>query len=83
MSLVKTADQAMKYEQDGKQTVSDFATVERRAYKKLVRRHSTIYTLWLLAVKHRVGLLAAGNIILVANWIFPEWPQLVLGLIGK
>lgn len=83
MSLTKTADQAMKYEQSGKEAISDFAAVERKAYKKLITKHSTIYTLWLLAVKHKVGLLAIGNMVLVANWIFPAWPQMVLGLIGK
>jgi hypothetical protein len=61
----------------------DGRTVAKKAYKMAVNRHSTIYTLWLLAVKHKTGLLVTGNIILVMNWALPEWPSMVLGLIGK
>lgn len=39
--------------------------------------------LWLLVKRHKIALLAIGNIILVLNWILPEWPQMVLGLFGK
>jgi hypothetical protein len=61
----------------------DGRTVAKKAYKQAVNRHSTIYTLWLLAVKHKTGLLVTGNIILVMNWALPEWPAMVMGLIGK
>lgn len=83
MSLQKSAAQAMQYEASGKTEVSNASDVMRKAYKREVAKRSTIYTLWLLAVKHKVALLAIGNIILVLNWALPEWPQMVLGLIGK
>jgi len=72
----------MQYETTGKQDI-DARALNSKAYRSAVTRHSTIYTLWLLANKHKIVLLAVGNVILVANWVFPEWPQLVLGLIGK
>lgn len=81
--LVNTKTDGMKYEVTGKQNVSDPRAVSNKVYRKAVNQHSTIYTLWLLAVKHKVGLLAIGNIILVLNWALPEWPQLLMGIIGK
>ena len=61
----------------------DGRTIAKKAYKQSVNRNSTIYTLWLLAVKHKIGLLAIGNIVLVLNWVFPEWTTFVLSLLGK
>lgn len=83
MSLTKTAGQAMQYEATGKKQATDTRAIMQKAYKSAVVNHSTLYTLWLLALKHKVGLLAVGNIILVLNWALPEWPAMVLGLIGK
>lgn len=81
MSLVKT--DGMKYEAAGTETATDGRAIMRKAYKKAVVNQSTAYTLWLLAVKHKVFILGLGNIILVLNWALPEWPAMVLGLIGK
>lgn len=61
----------------------DGRTVAKKAYKQAVNNRSTTYTLWLLAVKHRVALLAIGNIVLVLNFALPEWPAMMLGLFGK
>lgn len=50
---------------------------------KIAERVGSARLLWLLVYRHRVGLLLIGNIVLVLNWVFPPWPQIVLGLIGK
>lgn len=55
-------------------------SVASKAYKQAVNSRNTFYTLWLLALKHKVGLLAAGNIILLLNWAIPGWPQMVISL---
>lgn len=67
----------MKYEVAGKKEVSDPKAVERKLYANSVNQTSSLYTLWLLAWKHRVGLLAMGNVILVLNWAIPEWPTML------
>lgn len=36
--------------------------------------------IWLLIRRHKVCLLAIGNVILVLNWAIPMWPQFVLSL---
>lgn len=36
---------------------------------------------WLLAKRHKVALLAIGNVVLVLNWAFPAWAELVKSLI--
>jgi hypothetical protein len=83
MSLVKQEVAPSDFIDSDAPSKVDGRTVAKKAYKQAVNRHSTIYTLWLLAVKHKVGLLMVGNIILVMNFILPEWPQMALGLIGK
>jgi hypothetical protein len=83
MSLVKQEVAPSAFIDEPTLSKVDGRTVAKKAYKQAVNRHSTIYTLWLLAVKHKVGLLMVGNIILVMNFILPEWPSMALGLIGK
>lgn len=83
MTLVKEGALDGKYIDTPQLSKVDGRTVAKKAYKQAVNNRSTFYTLWLLAVKHKTGLLVMGNIILVLNWAFPEWPQMVLGLIGK
>lgn len=76
MSLTKTVD-GMRYEAAGKKDISDPKAIDRKAYARNVEKHNSAYTLWLLACKHRVGLLTTGNIILVLNWAIPEWPTII------
>lgn len=83
MSLAKPEVAPSQYIDTPQLSKVDGRTVAKKAYKQAVNNRSTIYTLWLLAVKHKTGLLMTGNIILVLNWALPEWPQMVLGLIGK
>lgn len=84
MSLVKSEVAPSAYiDEATAPSKIDGRTVAKKAYRQAVNRHSTIYTLWLIAVKHKVGLLMVGNVILVMNFVLPEWPSMVLGLIGK
>ena len=83
MSLAKPEVAAGAYIKTGKTEASDLTSILRKEYKKQVNNRSTIYTLWLLAVKHKVGLLMVGNIILVLNWAMPEWSQAVLSLVQR
>lgn len=78
---MKTASQAMQYEAAGSKKASKGAG--KRATIKLAEQLSTPSLIWLLVKRHKVAILAIGNLVLLANFIFPEWPQLVLGLIGK
>lgn len=50
---------------------------------KIAERVGTFRLAWILVYRHRVGLLLIGNIVLLLNWVFPPWPDLLLGLIGK
>lgn len=73
----------VKFIETGKKEISNPAQVNRKMYRRTVENHSTTYTLYALAMKHKVFLLSIGNIVLVLNWVFPAWTQLVLSLIGK
>lgn len=57
------------------------AAIARKAYRKAVNDRSSVYTLYLLAAKHKIGLLAIGNIILVLNWAFPAWPEVIKSIV--
>lgn len=83
MSLVKQEVAPSAYIDSVKLTKTSGKAVVNKAYRQAVNNRNTTLTLWLLAMKHKVALLAIGNIILVLNWMLPEWPQMVLGLIGK
>jgi hypothetical protein len=83
MSLAKQEVAAGDYIDSNNTIKFNGRAIARKAYKQAINRNSTFYTLWLLAVKHKTGLLVTGNIILVMNWALPEWPAMVMGLIGK
>jgi hypothetical protein len=46
-----------------------------------LERMSSFAIVWFLVKRHKLGLMAAGNIILVLNWAFPAWTELVKSLI--
>jgi len=77
MSLVKTipVKNAMKYEEVKPKRVDGKAV----ALKYASELH-TSSLIWLLIKRHKVGILAAGNVILVLNWAFPQWIELVRSL---
>jgi hypothetical protein len=55
----------------------------KKARKLTLDSYSTSAMLWHLVKRHKVALLAIGNIVLVLNWALPEWTSMVLGLIGR
>lgn len=78
MSLAKT--DGLKYEATPKTSSRPNG---KATAVKIAGQVGTPSLIWLLVKRHKVALLAIGNIILVLNWMLPEWPQMVLGLIGK
>lgn len=76
--LVNTKTDGMKYEVTGNKAVNG-----KRASVKIASQLSTSALIWILVKRHKVGLLAIGNVILVLNFVFPEWTQFALSLIGK
>lgn len=44
---------------------------------------STASLIWLLVKRHKVAILALGNIILVLNWAIPAWFDIVLSLFSS
>lgn len=71
-SLTKTAH-GMAYEHIGTKGVKD---VDLMAIK-MAQQLATSRLVWLLVKRHKVAILAIGNIILVLNWAFPAWPTFV------
>lgn len=79
MSTTKT--DGMAYEATGTKTVSK--NTGKKTALKIANQVGTPSLLWLIVKRHKVGLLMIGNIVLVLNFVFPAWPDLLLGLIGK
>jgi hypothetical protein len=61
---------------------SDTSTISKNIAVKAASTLSTPRILLLLANRHKVALLATGNIVLVLNWAIPAWPEMVKSLIG-
>lgn len=62
-----------------------FKVNTKRSAKKVKENElnnlSSFSIAWFLIKRHKVGLLTIGNIILVLNWAFPAWTELVKSLI--
>ena len=71
MSLTKTMD-GMSYELTGKKKVSNPKAVALKVASEV----STLSLLWLLVKRHKVALLAVGNIVLLLNWTLPQWLEI-------
>lgn len=74
MAQTATLD-GMKYELSGTKKSSG-----KRVAVKAAEQLSTLGLLWIVVKRHKVGLLAIGNVVLVLNWVFPEWIELVKSL---
>lgn len=74
MSDTKTVD-GMTYEHIGARKINS-----KRAATKAAEMLSTSAILWLLVKRHKVAILATGNVILVLNWAIPAWPNIVRSL---
>jgi hypothetical protein len=61
---------------NGKRALDISNKVLVNAAKKL----PTYRLLWIIIVRHKVAILAIGNIILVLNWAVPAWPEIVKSL---
>ena len=69
----------MKYEPTGSRKPS--TGTSKRVALKVADELGTASLLWLLAKRHKVFLLSLGNAVLVLNWAFPEWTQVVKSII--
>lgn len=70
---------AMRYEQTGTKDIKDVHGVAIKMAESL----TTSRLVWLLVKRHKVGLLAIGNIVLVLNWAFPAWTSFVASLFQR
>lgn len=71
MSQAKTA--GMKYELAGNTSTTNGKAITL----KVAAQASTASLLWILLKRHKIVLLAIGNIVLVLNWAFPAWTSFV------
>lgn len=49
--------------------------------KKIIEDQTTLSLIWVIIKRHKVGILAIGNIVLVLNWVFPAWFDVLRSLI--
>ena len=73
--MSKTASQAMEYEVAGTKKAS-----AKGVAVKAAETLSTPHLLWLVVKRHKVALLAIGNVVLVLNWLVPAWPEMLRSL---
>ncbi len=71
----------MKYEPT-KRTKKPSNSAVKNEKQRILNDFGTPYILWHLVKRHKVFLLAIGNIILVLNWAVPEWTDILLGITG-
>jgi hypothetical protein len=76
MSNNKTSSKAMGYELTGTKGVKDTGAMLVRAAEQV----GSFRLLWILLRRHKVGLLAIGNVVLVLNTMVPAWPEIVKSL---
>lgn len=67
--------------EDAPKTITPSKGTAKKQCLKIADQLGTGSLVWLLVKRHKVALLALGNVVLVLNWAFPEWPQLVRSLI--
>lgn len=68
MTLTNSKTDGMAYAITGKKE-SDGKQLAVKGAQSL----STPRLIWILAVRHKVAILAVGNVVLVLNWAFPAW----------
>lgn len=52
-------------------------TSVRKEKERELSRHTQVGIIWHLLKRDKVFLLSVGNIVLVLNFVFPAWPQLL------
>lgn len=50
--------------------------------QRILNNFSTPYILWHIVKRHKVALLAIGNIILLLNWAVPAWTSILSALLN-
>ena len=50
--------------------------------QRILNDFSTPYILWHIVKRHKVALLAIGNIILLLNWAVPAWTDILSDIIS-
>lgn len=80
MSLAKSSTN-LQYEETPVSTKPSKVAI-KKAGTQVLNNFSTPRLLWHIVKRHKVALLALGNIVLVLNWAVPEWTAIVLGLLG-
>lgn len=71
--MSKDKKDGMRYELTGHKKPISNRQVNLQAANQL----GTPSLLWLLVKRHKVAILAIGNVILVLNWAIPAWPQII------
>lgn len=75
MTLSNKKTEGMKYELTGHKKASS-----KQVAMQAATMLGTPSLVWILLKRHKVAILAAGNVILVLNWAVPEWPQIARSL---
>ena len=71
----------MKYEATKRNKKPSNSAV-RKEKQRILDDYGTFYVIWHLVKRHKVFLLAIGNVILLLNWTVPAWTDILLGIIG-
>lgn len=73
--MSKSVANAMDYELTGSKKAKG-----KNVAISMAEQVATHRLLWIVLKRHRVGLLAAGNVVLVLNWAIPAWPEIIKSL---
>lgn len=79
MSLTTQEVKSMDFIRTGNKSISNHST--KQTAVKIASQLSTRSILWLLVKRHKVLILATGNIILVLNWTIPAWPEIIKSML--
>ena len=71
----------MKYEPT-KRTKKPSNGAVKGEKQRILDGYGTFYILWHLVRRHKVALLAIGNIILLLNWAVPAWTDILSDIIS-
>lgn len=69
---------AMTYEETGSKQING-----KKATIKVAEKLGTHSLAWIVVKRHKVVILSIGNIVLVLNYVFPQWFELVKGLLTR
>ena len=76
MSL--TAAKALSYEETGSKNING-----KRASVSFAEKLGTHSLLWILIKRHKVALLIPGWTLVLLNWAFPQWTEIVKALLTR